>query len=190
MDNLTLFIIALALALDAFSVALASGVSLCQASLRQTFRLAFHFGLFQAGMNVLGWLGGQSVQHYIAPIAPWLSFGLLAAIGGHMIYEAFDDDEQQAASDPTRGARMVLLSVATSIDALAVGFSFAALGQAILWPATLIGLVALVLTTIGLHLGCYVGSRSRLGQRAELIGGLVLIAIGLKILYQHGVFAS
>lgn len=185
MDNLTLFIIAIALALDAFSVALAAGVSLCHASFRQTFRLAWHFGLFQAGMNFLGWLGGQTVQHFIAPIAPWLSFGLLSAIGGHMIYEGFSEDEEQERCDPTRGSRMVLLSVATSIDALAVGFSFAALGQPILWPATLIGLVALTLTAIGLHLGCFVGNRSNLGKRAEFIGGVVLIAIGLKILYQH-----
>ena len=191
MDFPTLFLIALALALDAFAVALAAGISLCQVSFRQTFRLAWHFGLFQGGMNLLGWLGGMTVQRFIAPIDHWLAFGLLAIIGGHMIYEAWGvAEEVKARHDPTKGSRLVLLSVATSIDALAVGLSFAALDMAIIWPASLIGLVALVVTVIGLRLGCYLGSASRLGARAEVLGGLVLIAIGLRILVDHGVFLN
>lgn len=186
MDFPTLFLVALALALDAFAVALATGISLCRANFRQTFRLAWHFGLFQGGMNLLGWLGGMTVQELIAPIDHWLAFGLLTVIGGHMVYEARGDgDDAKSSHDPTRGARLMLLSLATSIDALAVGISFAALKMAIIWPAILIALVALVLTVVGLRLGCYLGSSSRLGARAEVMGGLVLIIIGLKILVDH-----
>lgn len=190
MDTATIFLIALALALDAFAVALAAGISLCQASFRQTFRLAWHFGLFQGGMNILGWLAGMTVQNFIAPFAHWLAFGLLTIIGGQMIYEAWGEEAAgPPRHDPTRGSRLVLLSVATSIDALAVGLSFAALDMAIIWPASLIALVALVLTAIGLRLGCYLGSASRLGRRVEVAGGLVLIAIGVKILADHDVLS-
>lgn len=183
-----MLIIALALAVDAFAVALGAGVSLCNVGFRQTFRLAWHFGLFQAGMNIIGWAAGLTVRNLIESVDHWIAFGLLCFIGVRMIREAMEDDDSRKTTDPTRGKTLVLLSVATSIDALAVGLSFSLLHISIWIPALVIGVVATVLTAVGLHLGCLVGSTSRLGSRAEIIGGLVLVAIGINILHEHGVF--
>lgn len=189
MDLSTTLLIAVALAVDAFAVAMATGAILPQVGFRHTFRLAWHFGLFQAGMNVLGWIAGLTVQGYIEKVDHWLAFGLLAFVGGHMIYEALGvGDSEKTVSDPTRGKTMVLLSVATSIDALAVGLSFSLLNLNIWFPAAIIGVTATILTAAGLHLGHFVGSRSKLGPASEVVGGIVLIGIGVNILRQHGVF--
>ena len=189
MDILTILLIALALAVDAFAVAVAAGVSLCAVSFRQIFRLSWHFGLFQAGMTLLGWAAGLTVRNFTETVAPWLAFALLCFVGGRMIVEALrDKDEKESAIDPTQGKTLVILSVATSIDALAVGISFALLKAKVLLPALIIGIVASLLTVVGLRLGCLVGSSSRLGARAEILGGLVLIGIGLNILHQHSIF--
>ena len=188
MEFSTILLIALALAVDAFAVALAAGVSLCQVNSRQVFRLAFHFGFFQAGMNLLGWLGGLTVRSLIESFDHWLAFGLLAFVGLKMIWEAIREAREEAAgTDPTRGRMLITLSVATSIDSLAVGLSFAVLEISVWLPALVIGLVASALTALGLRLGCLLGSASRLGSRAEIVGGLVLIGIGIKILHEHGV---
>jgi len=185
----TILLIALALAVDAFAVAVAAGVSLCTVGARQTFRLSWHFGIFQAGMTILGWAAGLTVRAFIETVAPWIAFGLLATIGGRMVIEALRTTaEDKTASDPTSGRTLIFLSVATSIDALAVGISFALLGTPVWLPALLIGIVASVLTVAGLYLGCFAGSASRLGAKAEIAGGLVLIGIGVNILHQHGIF--
>ena len=189
MDILTILLIALALAVDAFAVAVATGVSLCTVGCRQTFRLSWHFGIFQAGMTILGWVAGLTVRSFIQTVAPWIAFALLAFVGGRMIVEAVrESTDEQTPSDPTRGRTLILLSVATSIDALAVGVSFALLGTPVWLPALIIGIVASVLTVAGLYLGCFAGSASRLGSRAEVLGGVVLIGIGINILRQHGIF--
>ena len=189
MDFLTIILISLALAVDAFAVALASGVSLCQVSGRQTFRLAFHFGLFQAMMNIIGWGAGLTVRTLLENIDHWLAFGLLALVAAKMIKDAFAGREEEAQRvDPTRGYTLVMLSVATSIDSLAVGLSFSVLNVSVWLPAAIIGIVATLLTVIGLKLGCLLGSASRIGARAEAAGGLVLLGIGFNILHQHGVF--
>jgi len=189
MELLTIMLIALALAVDAFAVALASGVSLCQVSGRQTFRLAFHFGLFQAGMNIIGWAAGLTVRAFLENLDHWLAFGLLALVAAKMIKDAIAGREDEAQKiDPTRGYTLIMLSVATSIDSLAVGLSFAVLNVSIWLPAAIIGIVATLLTVIGLRLGCLLGAASRVGARAEMAGGVVLLGIGFNILYQHGVF--
>jgi manganese efflux pump family protein len=183
-STLTLLGIALGLAMDAFAVAIGAGLQLCEVTPRQTLRLAWHFGLFQAFMPVIGWLAGRTLVQYIAPVDHWIAFGLLAVIGGRMIYEAFQEkggDTQVC--DPTKGWRLVMLSIATSIDALAVGLSLAVLGISIWWPAIVIGIVAGVLTTIGMELGKRFGAI--LGRRMEIVGGVILIGIGLKILIEH-----
>jgi putative Mn2+ efflux pump MntP len=183
-STLTLFGIALGLAMDAFAVAIGAGLQLVHVTPRQTFRLAWHFGLFQAFMPVIGWLAGRTLVEYIAPVDHWIAFGLLAFIGGKMIYEAFQEKDGEAdACDPTRGWRLVMLSIATSIDALAVGLSLALLGVSIWYPALVIGIVAGVLTTIGLDLGKRFGAL--LGRRMEVVGGLILLGIGIKILVEH-----
>lgn len=186
----TILVIAVALAVDAFAVALAAGITLPWVGRRHTFRLAWHFGLFQAGMNIIGWGAGLSVRGYIERFDHWLAFGLLAFVGGKMIVEALavDGVEERAGKDPTRGRTLVLLSVATSIDSLAVGLSFAVLKISVWFPALVIGVVATVLTAVGLHLGRVVGAASRLGAKVEVAGGLVLIAIGIRLLHEHGVF--
>lgn len=184
MDIFTLLGIAVALAMDAFAVALATGMNLATLTGRHLFRLGFHFGLFQALMPIIGWLAGLSVQQRIAAWDHWIAFGLLAFVGGHMLWEAFThDDAETQDSDPTRGVSLVLLSVATSIDALAVGFSLSVLGVSIWMPAVVIGLVAGALTVIGMLLGRRVGDHW--GPRVEIAGGLILIGIGLKILAEH-----
>jgi len=189
MDLLTIILIALALAVDAFAVALAAGVSLCQVNGRQTFRLAFHFGLFQAMMNIIGWGAGLTVRTLLSNIDHWLAFGLLALVAAKMIKDSVAGHKEEAGKvDPTKGYTLIMLSVATSIDSLAVGLSFSMLNVSIWLPASIIGLVATLLTIIGLKLGCLLGSASRVGARAEIAGGLVLLGIGFNILHQHGVF--
>ena len=121
MSTLTLLGIALGLAMDAFAVAIGAGLSSASVTRRQTFRLAFHFGLFQAFMPIIGWLAGLTLVDYIAAFDHWIAFGLLAFIGGKMIYEALKHEEEEATGRPDQGRRLVMLSVATSIDALAVG---------------------------------------------------------------------
>jgi manganese efflux pump family protein len=191
MDIVTLMGTAIALAMDAFAVAVASGVSLKIVSPRQTFRLAWHFGFFQALMPIIGWSGGLTVRSLIEHYDHWVAFVLLALVGGHMIWEAMEKEKaQQPKNDPTKGFRLVVLSVATSIDALAVGLSLALLKISIWLPALVIGLVATIATTAGLQLGRKAGSSSHLSSYAEFTGGIVLIAIGLKVLYEHSVFST
>jgi len=182
--TLTLIGVAVGLAMDAFAVSIGAGLTLKTVDARQTLRLAWHFGLFQALMPIIGWLAGLSVERWIAPVDHWIAFGLLAVIGGKMIHEALkDDDEETRRGDPTKGWSLVLLSVATSIDALAVGLSLALLDVSIWWPAVVIGLVAGAFTTVGMQLGKRFGAL--LGRRMESVGGIVLIAIGVKILVEH-----
>ena len=176
--------IAVGLAMDAFAAAIAISVGLGRVSLRQTFRLAWHFGLFQAMMPVVGWFGGMSVERWIRAWDHWLAFGLLAFVGGRMLVSGLRGvRDEPARVDPTRGLSLVLLSVATSIDALAVGLSFAALGVRIWIPSAVIGLTAALLTVVGTALGSRLGDR--FGRWMEAIGGGLLIAIGLRILFSH-----
>lgn len=183
MDAITLLGLALALAMDAFAVALGTGTALSRMTGRHLFRLGFHFGLFQALMPVIGWLAGQTVVRYVEAWDHWIAFALLAVIGGRMIYEACSDEEKSADRDPTRGLSLVMLSIATSIDALAVGFSLSVIGVSIWFPSLIIGLVAGALTVAGMLMGKRFGDRW--GARVEILGGCVLIGIGLRILVEH-----
>jgi len=172
--------------MDAFAVAIATGIALGEVSGRQTFRLAFHFGLFQFLMPVVGYLAGMTVERYIRGYDPWLAFLLLGGIGGKMVYEGIrgEEEEGNGGKDPTRGISLIVLSVATSIDALAVGISLGVLhNEGIVYPGVVIGLVACVFTVAGLHLGKRLGTV--FGRRMEVVGGLVLVAIGVKILFGH-----
>jgi len=180
-----LFLLALALAVDAFVVALGVGLAAGRLSRRQEFRLSFHFGLFQFLMPVLGWTAGRSVTAMIQSFDHWVAFALLVFVGGRMIIEGTGRREKKPVrnKDVTRGAELVLLSVATSLDALAAGLSFAALGMRVFGPALLIGGVAMVLSYAGARFGPRLGRA--LGRGTELFGGLVLIGIGVKILLDH-----
>ena len=192
MSTLAILGIAVALAMDAFAVAIATGVSLKQVSFRQTFRLSWHFGLFQAMMPVIGWGLGATVQSYMADYDHWVAFILLALVGGNMLKEAVladeDEENQKPRKDATKGMTLVMLSVATSIDALAIGLSMSMLQVSIGTPAIVIGIVAGLFTIAGLHLGKRVARLTWLSSWAEIVGGLVLWLIGLNILREHGVF--
>jgi putative Mn2+ efflux pump MntP len=177
--------IALALAMDAFAVSLGLACALRGLTRPQSFRLAFHFGLFQFGMPILGWLAGTRLLGLIARFDHWVAAGLLAFVGGRMIYESFHLSEAEKAGRPdqTRGQALLLLAVATSIDALAVGLSLGVVSVPILVPALIIGLVCFGVTLAGAKLGPLVGRV--LGKWAELAGGLALIGIGARILVGH-----
>jgi putative Mn2+ efflux pump MntP len=187
LDWITILGIALALAMDAFAVALATGGILDPLTGRHLFRLGFHFGLFQSLMPIIGWLLGISVQKWIASYDHWIAFALLAFVGGRMIHEAFEEKEDKPSSDPTRGLTMVMLSVATSIDALAVGLTLAMLGVSVWLPSAVIGIVAGVLTVCGMLLGRKIGEKW--GKPVEICGGVVLCGIGIKILLEHTLFS-
>jgi putative Mn2+ efflux pump MntP len=186
MNWISILGIAVGMAMDTFAVAIAVSVKLRKASGRQLFRLSFHFGWFQFMMPVVGWFAGAALTGWLGTWDHWIAFGLLAFIGGKMVYESFtqfQEAERGAGGDPTRGVSLVLLSVATSIDALAVGFSFSLLKVTIWQPAVVIGAVTGLLTLLGMRIGSRLGAR--LGKRMELAGGLVLIGTGLKILLEH-----
>ena len=185
MDLPTLVLIAIALGIDAFAVSLSAGAYLVRANPRQTFRLSFHFGLFQFLMPILGWLAGAGLADVIRQVDHWVAFGLLALIGGKMIKESFQTIERLK-KDVSRGWSLVALSVATSIDALAVGFSLSLLGNEIVFPAVLIGIVASLMSLAGLRLGERVSGT--FGRRVEFFGGAVLIMIGIRIVLEHTVW--
>ncbi len=186
MNFILVLAIALALAMDAFAVSV--GVSLHPGGLsrKQSFRMALYFGFFQFMMPLIGWQVTRSILlAYIEPIDHWVAFGLLLIIGARMISESFRSREkaEKNRADPTRGLNIVVLSVATSIDALAVGMSLAALQAAILYPAGIIGIIAFLMTFLGTKIGPPLGRVA--GKRAELFGGFLLILIGVKILLDH-----
>ncbi len=183
--------IAVALAMDAFAVAIAAGIKLGSVDWRQNFRLAWHFGFFQAAMPVIGWAAGLTIRQQIERYDHWVAFILLVFVSQGMLREAFKkEDETNTPKDPTKGATMVMLSLATSLDALAVGLSLSMINISIWAPSLIIGIVAAVFTTIGLHLGKRVSKAAQIRRYADIIGALVLLAIGINILREHGVFDS
>ncbi len=186
MNLFLVFAIALALAMDAFAVSVGISSSLETITKRQTLRLASYFGFFQFMMPIVGWYAAQNILvRYIEPFDHWVAFSLLVIIGGKMIYESFKGGKKikNVKADPTKGISLLVLSVATSSDALAVGLSLAALQVAILYPAVVIGLVAFFMTILGVKIGPFLGQL--VGKRAGLLGGLILILIGVKILLDH-----
>ncbi len=197
MTLVTLLALSLALAMDAFAVALCTGIQLRCVSAGQTMRMAGAFGLFQFSMPVIGWFLGIGVQKYIESYDHWLAFGLLAFVGGRMLREAWNNrgkpaEECYTCPDPTRGGTIWLLAVATSIDALAVGLSMALLKLSVWFPALIIGLICFGVTACGMHLGrlvCAIGNLGNIGNKANALGGVVLIAIGIGILRDHGIFS-
>ena len=183
MSFLEVLLIALGLAMDAFAVCLGAGTTRHIEGPRPAFRLSFHFGLFQALMPVLGWLAGISVAALIEGFDHWIAFGLLAFVGARMIRSGFDRDGESQSADPSRGATLIMLSIATSIDAFAIGLSLAMLRVQILYPAVVIGIVAAGMSLIGLRLGRRLGDA--FGKRMEVIGGLILIGIGVRVVISH-----
>lgn len=183
MDFLTSFLIAIGLAMDAFAVSLGVGTTGKYDDLRSNLRLAYHFGLFQGGMTILGWLAGSSIAVYINNFDHWIAMILLGYVGGKMFVAGLDHSHSSYTQNPSKGKTLVILCVATSIDALAVGLSFAMLENDVWWPAILIAVVTFGLSYFGLKSGQKLGEK--FGKRMEVIGGVILIIIGLRILFTH-----
>lgn len=182
MGIVELLLIAIGLAMDAFAVSVGKGVTLKRVTMRHTLTAGMWFGGFQALMPIVGYIVGVRFSSFVTSVDHWIAFGLLVVIGLNMIREAVWGDEESHTSD--FGLKtMLLMAIATSIDALAVGISLAFLGVNIWVSAAVIGIVTLLLSGVGVYLGSLFGSR--LGTKAGIVGGIILIAIGLKILIEH-----
>ena len=176
--------IAIGLSADCFAVALSGGIANRNYKVRQMLRLSASFGLFQAIMLVLGWLAGQTIVEYIEGYDHWVAFGLLAIVSGRMLWESFRPEHSpEKEIDITRGISLLVLSVATSIDSLAVGLSFAFTEVNIAMASPTIGIVAFLITALGFVVGRKVGEL--VGRWAEVIGAVILLAIALRILLSH-----
>mgnify|MGYP002577685529 FL=1 len=186
MSILEIWLLAVSLAIDCFTVSITSGIILHRIRWGIFLKMAFLFGLFQAAMPFFGWLGASRFNHLIETYDHWIAFALLAFLGIRMIREHFKDEEERS-FDPTRMKVILTLAVATSIDALAVGISFAFTGfrtlSSLLYPLTAIGIASFVISLAGSLIGVFFGKRFNL--RVEIFGGLVLIGIGVKILFEH-----
>ena len=182
---ITILLIAIGLAMDALAVSITSGLAINDLRIRNAGQIALFFGAFQAGMPLLGWLGGVSAREVITGIDHWIAFGLLCLIGGKMIYESTKLGSDEKKIKPLDLSVLLFLAIATSLDALAVGISFAFLKMAIITPAIIIGVTTFSLSFLGVYVGNVSGHFFE--NKIEVLGGLILIGIGLKILIEHTV---
>ncbi|MFC1498395.1 manganese efflux pump MntP family protein [Verrucomicrobiota bacterium] len=180
MNLTTIIFIALALAMDAFAVSIASGITIKRLHLKHAFTIAAWFGAFQAIMPILGWLGGVKLKAFTGGIDHWIAFGLLCFVGCKMIYEAFRIETIEKKTNPLDIHVLFILSIATSIDALAAGISFALLAVSILMPVLIIGVITFIMSFAGVLIGDKSGHFFE--KKIEIVGGLILIGIGIKIL--------
>lgn len=183
MSTIEVILLAVGLAMDASAVSLAAAAAGFAKDGRAIFRLSFHFGLFQGMMTLLGWFFGMGLASYVRSFDHWIAFALLAFVGGRMILEGLDTSGETQKKDPSRGMTMVMLSVATSIDALAVGLSLAVLDINIWYPSLMIGLITALMSLMAIRIGKKLGSL--FGKKMEVAGGLILIGIGIKIVLTH-----
>lgn len=187
MEILTVFLLAIGLSFDSFAVSVCSGLNLPKIGFFQAAKIAIFLAFFQAAMPLIGWLIGNSMKSLIDPVDHWIAFGLLSLIGGKMVIESFLSSEVREIKNPLHIKVILTLSIATSIDALAVGFSFAAFLEKILIAVFIIGAVTFIASMLGILLGKKTGPS--FNKYAEILGGLILIAIGLKILIEHLFFS-
>ena len=188
MSLIDITFLALALAMDCFTVSIVSGVIIRKYILSIILRMAILFGLFQAMMPFIGWLGTSYFSHYLESVDHWIAFGLLAFLGGKMIKDSFGSEEE-AHFDPSKLTSQLLFAVATSIDALAVGISFACLGykniEQLTLPLIVIGVCSFVMSILGNILGVMCGKSIVKRLKPDFIGGVILLLIGFRILYEH-----
>lgn len=182
MSAIEIALIALALSIDAFAVSMAAAAAGRVQGRRAVFRLSFHFGLFQFLMPIIGWAAGATLESYIASFDHWIAFLLLMVVGVRMLIPS-DESKVLQIDDPSRGLMLVTLATATSIDALAVGLSLAMLGVSVWLPSVVIGLVAGGMSLVGIILGSRM--QVRLGRKAEILGGIILIFIAIRIVVEH-----
>jgi len=185
LDTLSITLVAIGLAMDAFSVAAVAGFILKTFSIKQALTLSFSFGFFQFFMPIAGWMAGSSIASLIADYDHWVAFGMLAIIAGKMILDGATarTEAHVGRPNPTKGIPLLIFSIATSVDALAVGLTFAFSSVAVLYPAVVIGVTAALFSLLGIHLGSK--SSRYFGKYAEPVGGAILIFIGLRILTSH-----
>ncbi len=183
MELVTSLFIAVGLAMDAFAVSLGIGTTGQARDRRSKFRLIFHFGFFQGAMTLLGWLLGSTIAGLIGSIDHWVALVLLAYVGINMIRSGLNPDGETYQANPSKGKTLMMLCVATSLDAMAVGLSMAMLRTPVLIPSLVIGVVTAGLSAVGLFAGTQLGIT--FGKRMEILGGLILIGIGLRIVYSH-----
>ncbi len=186
MDFITLLFIAVGLAMDAFSVAVTDGITLKNLKFKNAFKIALFFGVFQFGMLFTGNLLGSAFTKYVSSVDHWVAFILLMIIGGKMFIEAISEKENESdenEKDPLDFKILTVLAIATSIDALAVGVSFAAMDINIIYSASVVGIVAFAFSLAGVYIGNRCGNL--FGNKSEIIGGIVLMGIGIKILVEH-----
>ncbi len=185
MSLITVLFISIGLAMDAFAVSVANGFTIKKLHLKHALRIALSFGIFQAVMPLIGWLAGIGLKKYIVSVDHWIAFTLLTFIGVKMIYESFviEENIKQDKEENISSGNLLLLSIATSIDALAVGLSLTFLNIAIILPALCIGIVTFILSLSGVYLGRKFGHLCE--NKIEIAGGVILILIGIKILYEH-----
>lgn len=183
MEFFTISLISIGLAMDAFAVSLGCGTAGQICDSRGKVRLAAHFGIFQAGMTALGWLAGSTVVKYVQNFDHWIALALLAYVGINLIRSGFDKDGKAFNQDPSTGRVLVVLSIATSIDAFAVGLSIAFINVPVTLSVAMIGIVAFVLSLVGLFTGS--GLNERFGKRMEILGGIILLCIGLRVVITH-----
>jgi len=188
MNQLDIWFLALALAMDCFAVSIASGIIVKKHLGKMMIRMAFLFGFFQAAMPLIGWFGASTFTSYIENVDHWIAFGLLTFLGGRMIRESFLPEEEKKIK-PRKLKTQVVLAIATSIDALAVGISFACTGfsnlKMLVCPLLIIGFVSFVMSIIGVLLGVRFGKPIAKKLKPELLGGFILIIIGIKVLLSH-----
>jgi putative Mn2+ efflux pump MntP len=182
-DIATILLIALGLAMDAFAVSIAHGITMRGLRIDGALKMAVFFGAFQAFMPLLGWAAGVSFRDFISGIDHWAAFGLLSLIGGKMIYESSRMRLSEEKPKSLKVTALLILSIATSVDALAIGLSFSFLRMSIATPIIIIGIVTFLLSFIGVSFGSKLGHF--LENKIEVAGGLVLIVIGTKILAEH-----
>lgn len=182
MGVLELFLLSIGLAMDAFAVSVCKGISIKKRDWKKSIIIGIYFGGFQALMPVLGYFLGAAFQVVITSIDHWIAFILLAIIGGRMIKESFEKDDENC-NDDVSFKTMTILAIATSIDALAVGITFAFLRVNIILAVTMIGIITFILSIVGTKIGNKFGDKYK--QKAELVGGIILILLGLKILLEH-----
>jgi len=183
MDLLSTVLIAIGLAMDAFAVSLGVSTTNRTRNYRQIFRLSWHFGLFQGLMTFLGWLAGSAIAHWITSLDHWVIFALLGWIGIRMIINGIRDHKEIKQNDPSRGILLIILSLTTSLDALAVGIGFAFLNVNVASSAVIIAVVTLIISAIGGFAGASLGRQ--FGKYMEIVGGVILLGIGIRILVSH-----
>jgi manganese efflux pump family protein len=183
MEILTVILLAISLSFDSFAVSVCSGLNLPNIRFFQAAKIAIFLAFFQAFMPLIGWLVGNSMKSLIEPVDHWIAFGMLTLIGGKMIIESFISSELREIKNPLHINVILMLSLATSIDALAVGFSFSTFLDKIMVAVCIIGLVTFVASMLGILLGKKTGPK--VNRYAEILGGVILIIIGAKILIEH-----